>query len=719
MKHYREKKSRWQRTKALTYFFHFIDNHRAFIEDDDVFNVILDLKSPRQWLDLLDAEFPHREAGDGFDEESDFVRRERRVADVMQNIWNVESRRSALRDLLKKTVADEIARRPEEKDASDPFAVRTRELQKMLKLSDLETEVLLVVTFIGFGFLEIADGHHRRTEASDKTVFIAKCLDRAIEEIDEVLSDKGKLRRLGCLDEDNDLTMVFRRYFAGSCNEPLANQFFRRVSGESLPWEFYGELAEKHGAMLKRILSAKGAAHILLYGAPGTGKTSFARTLAAELKRDCFFVEQHVETRSGSSTARFGALKICDGQVDPASSIIVVDEADAMLCGARDSVFYDSRSGDKGMLNSVLDELVTPTIWISNTPAFALDESSRRRFDYSIRFEPLSNHQRLAVWRNNVRKMKLGKLLNEKQLSRYATRYPVSAGGITLILQNLVKLAPDPGEVDELVEKLMKPHCELLGISTPGGDKNAPAKDYSLQGINIRGAVKLDRIIEAVRRFRTASGEDADRPRMNLLLSGPPGTGKTEFVKYLGSVLETKITVRMGSDLLDKYVGGTEANIRRAFDEAAEEKSILFLDEIDGLVQSRSRAQHSWEVSQVNELLHQMEVFDGVMIGATNFAANLDPAILRRFTFKLEFDYLDEAGKMHFFETFFGRKLQGGDCARLAAIPALAPGDFRTVRQSFFYLDEAPTERALLDALEAESAAKRGNRDLAAGKVGF
>ena len=212
---------------------------------------------------------------------------------------------------------------------------------------------------------------------------------------------------------------------------------------------------------------------------------------------------------------------------------------------------------------------------------------------------------------------------------------------------------------------------------------------------------------------------DPDRPRMNILLSGPPGTGKTEFVKYLASVLHTKVNVRMGSDLLSMWVGGTEKNIRNAFAEAEAEHAILFLDEIDGLVQSRAGAHASWEVTQVNELLHQMENFDGVMIGATNFIRNLDGAIHRRFTFKLEFDYLDDAGKILFFEKMFHCLLSPEAKARLCRIPNLAPGDFRTVRQSLFYYGGEISNAQRLDALEREAAAKKTGAFAPANPIGF
>ena len=204
---------------------------------------------------------------------------------------------------------------------------------------------------------------------------------------------------------------------------------------------------------------------------------------------------------------------------------------------------------------------------------------------------------------------------------------------------------------------------------------------------------------------------------MNVLMFGPPGTGKTELVRYMGKELDRKVLVVKGSDILSKWVGGSEANIAAAFRRAEAERSILFFDEIDGLVQSRENARASWEVSQVNELLQQMENFNGIMIAATNFSKNLDPAIMRRFTFKVEFLPLDDEGKRIFFERMFKSTLTEDEYDELKDVPNLTPGDFRTVRQELFYLGDSQDNKRRIAALRQECEMKDGGRHAA--KIGF
>ena len=113
-------------------------------------------------------------------------------------------------------------------------------------------------------------------------------------------------------------------------DEPLANSYFSKDTEETLPWGDFADLAKKHGNILKRMLTSGGKpVNILFYGAPGTGKTSFARALAKEIGRTCYSISQSITDKgcrtSSSPDFRFGALQVCDGDIVPDESLIIVD----------------------------------------------------------------------------------------------------------------------------------------------------------------------------------------------------------------------------------------------------------------------------------------------------------------------------------------------------------------------------------------------------------
>jgi len=733
--------SPWMRKKVLDYLQNLLMRYKERISDDDIFIPLECAEAEKILTDQLCKLPKHLVPEMGVDS-SDLARFEglpkslrNKLKEQMDesslrctlgSLWNKKALQKTIREMIPELIAAAKANIIPEED--DIFEARVQELQKTLKLSDREIDILLVSLAVNENLItEPRSGNYRGGRGGQRLFMMTNCLNTTESDILKSVGENNSLRKYNCLDDDLDVTSEICSFLSGMSDEPLANSFFKKDTEAVLPWSDFATLANKHGNILKRMLSSSHPVNILLYGAPGTGKTSFARALASEVGKTCFRISQNTCARgnetSSSPAFRFAALQFCDSQVEPQSSLIVVDEADDMLRGRTMRALGigdgESTTGDKGLLNTVLDTMKTSTIWITNTPAGALDESSRRRFDYSIYFEPLNSEQRKRIWKNSIARLNMGRLFTAKMLESFSTKYPVSAGGIAQTLENLQKLDPRRKEIPNLVEQLMKPHCELMGIKLTE-DKLPPSKDYSLEGLNIHGDVQLERIVEAIRTFQHQKpGQDADRPRMNLLLSGPPGTGKTEFVKYLGFVLNTKINVKMGSDLLSMWVGGTEQNIKQAFEEAEAEHAILFLDELDGLVQSRTTARNRWEVTQVNELLYQMENFNGVMIGATNFIQNLDQAIMRRFTFKLEFNFLNNAGKKLFFERMFHTSLSEEETRRLDEIPSLAPGDFRTVRQSLYYYGGEVTNAMRLDALERESEAKGVSAFRERSKIGF
>jgi IS5 family transposase len=120
-------------------------------------------------------------------------------------------------------------------------------------------------------------------------------------------------------------------------------------------------------------------------------------------------------------------------------------------------------------------------------------------------------------------------------------------------------------------------------------------------------------------------------PSGRICLYGPPGTGKTAYGRWLAQQLGKPLHVKRASDLISMWVGETEKNLAKAFAQAEEANALLLIDEVDTFLQNREGAQRSWEVSQVNEMLTQMESFGGVFIASTNLMAGLDSAALRRF----------------------------------------------------------------------------------------
>ncbi len=247
---------------------------------------------------------------------------------------------------------------------------------------------------------------------------------------------------------------------------------------------------------------------------------------------------------------------------------------------------------------------------------------------------------------------------------------------------------------------------------------SAGDETYRLEILNTSGKPQM--LVDTAKSFFSA--ERRPGAGLNLLLHGLPGTGKTEFVKYLARQCGRDVLFRRGSDLLSKWLGETEQNIARAFREAERSNAILLVDEADTFFQPREQAQRSWEVSQTNEFLNQMENHSTLLFCCTNLIDKLDAASMRRFNFKLEFRAMAEDGRAVFFADYFkdllGDLPPAGELDRaLRRLTTLTPGDFRAVRQRYSYCPQGSVSwQELVTELEAEGGYRRESRGQ---RIGF
>jgi SpoVK/Ycf46/Vps4 family AAA+-type ATPase len=194
----------------------------------------------------------------------------------------------------------------------------------------------------------------------------------------------------------------------------------------------------------------------------------------------------------------------------------------------------------------------------------------------------------------------------------------------------------------------------------------------------------------------------------SLCLYGVPGTGKSQFARYLAARLGMEVMQQRASDLLSCWIGESEKQIASAFQTALSQRAMLVIDEADSLLSDRREAVRSWEVTQVNEMLTWMENHPLPFICTTNMMEQLDQASLRRFTLKLQFDTLRPDQSSLAFERFFclspPRTLADG----------LTPGDFATVRRKLGLFGAMPAT-TLADWLDEEVEAK----GMRVRKIGF
>lgn len=594
------------------------------------------------------------------------------------------------------------------------FKANYKRFVKLIGLSKTEAEILK--------FAIVIHSHRGLDNAADLLDYIdtrgviyvlSYLLGISAKKVRKAFSNDGILARSGLLRFSNSEIEKMRGrlslmpglsnlLFISQTGEML-NHYFRIAKSAQLKTEDY-QYIESDYQLIKSYLHhgkndrLKGI-NILLHGVPGTGKSELARTLSHDLDLQLYEISttnEDGEALLGNN--RFSAYQLSQQVLSKQNNALIVFDEVEDVFPDEFSLFGNSSSEGKrkAWINQQLEENPVPAIWISNNIE-QIDHAFIRRFDFVLELE-----QPPKKVREKILNKYLGDLpISQQWIKQAAANQHLAPALISRAAKVISVINNKQNNSEQSLEKILGNTLGAMGHSKILIEpKTEETLSYRLDALNPDRDIK--QLVDGLK----------SHPQGRICLYGPPGTGKTEFGRFVAKQLDQQLLVKRASDLLNAYVGGTEKQIANMFKQAQENNSVLLLDEADSFLQNRSGARNSWEITQVNELLTQMEDFKGIFICSTNLVDSLDAACLRRFDFKIKFNYLKPKQTWTLFQQTLKDlntrcKNKNHWKTELAKFNNLTPGDFATVIRQNNLNKIKITPESLLKELSIESSFKQ------------
>ena len=214
-------------------------------------------------------------------------------------------------------------------------------------------------------------------------------------------------------------------------------------------------------------------------------------------------------------------------------------------------------------------------------------------------------------------------------------------------------------------------------------------------------------------------GEYDEESGIKVLLYGISGGGKTAYAEEVSKKMNRALKIVRPSEVLSKWVGETEQNISKIFKEAANEHSILLVDEADSFLHNRGDSVNHFEDSKVNSFLVEIERYPGILFCSTNLPDILDKAVDRRFNFKIGFKPLTKEGVSLLCKSYFSSfELDDNQVSKIYRAGEVTPGDFASLNGKLRFL--SPEKRNAEYITEALCKIVRDKkRSYDSNKIGF
>lgn len=476
--------------------------------------------------------------------------------------------------------------------------------------------------------------------------------------------------------------------------QQLISLFISPVDDVTLSLEDYHHLESALDYIIPYVKGAletrtKGC-NILLYGPPGTGKTELVKTLAKAVDAVLYEAPNgDTDDVPMDGAERLRSYHAGCHLLDPDGRyLFLFDELEDVI-QQDESGIHKKTSRHKAWFNRLLENTIIPTLWTSNQ-IYDLDPAYIRRFDIVLEVKPPEEQQRIRIMKKSCNTAHF-----EDHWLEHITKTVVLSPSEGQRIAKVVALAgsqeKSQAHAEQLIQHSYKATTrELLDLSVKPVTK--PASTYQLAWLNTQS--NIEQIFAAAKASKQG----------RICLYGPPGCGKTQFAHYLAEQAGMPIISKKASDMIRPYVGETEMCIAQAFKEASDQNALLLIDEADSFFMNRHSLRESWEVTRVNELLVQLEQFNGLFIASTNLMDNFDHASKRRFDFKVEFDYLTSKQTFDLYCCTLHEKPFPDALEKLMLMKNLTPGNFAVAKRQAMLLQQPITNWFLMTILAQEAA---------------
>lgn len=590
----------------------------------------------------------------------------------------------------------------------------SRTLGELLELSDLEVQMLDAACRypeISYQMRSMLDGMDMRFRSLPKMfAAIHRVSEKEAQQaVNGILFAAGILSKEGCSPDglfglNSDISEVFSN--KNLKVEEIDQALFPHMLKTELTTEDYPHLEKEISRCIdiieknqKKSRFNKGKSvqeagvNVMFWGIPGVGKTELAVAMAKQRGWNLKVIgdispdKLQENSRHNRLTSLKLATKIFRNQPN---TVLLFDEMEDLFKQDTNAQF------SKAFINRIIESTNIPIIWTTNNLNI-IGQPVLRRMVYNIGFSVPPEEVRLKTWEKyaNSYKVKVEKETLEKLAKTYKIAPALIKNAMHVAHTAFGRKKVKGEDLTEIVSSLdtLVNYGVKNEIKDVDADKTPDTYDVT--------CVNTDHDLES---FTTRLCNTPNKA-FALCLHGPPGTGKSEYGRYLARQMGKEVLFKRASDLQSMWVGECEKNIAAAFAEARKKGMVLIIDEGDSFLRDRLKARASWEVSQVNEMLSQMERHSEPFIITTNLMDDLDSASLRRFTFKMKFGYMTTDQARRLFKKFFG----------VDAPPALdrnamlVPGDYANVKRQADILHIKDAEE-IYRMIEEETKLKPGKR---------